>query len=62
MSLGDWVEGREKNGVNKGGSRDKGLIKSPQFCVRALNDHVRAIKAFELRLLTFHIRNILDFA
>ena len=41
MSLGDWVEGRAKDGSTKEAQGDKGLIKSLQFGVRALNGHVR---------------------
>ena len=41
---------------------DKGLIKTLQFGVRALNGHVRAISVFGLRLLTLHIENILVLA
>ena len=60
MSLSDWVEGRAKDGSKKEAQDDKGLIKSLQFGVRALNGHVRAISALSLRLLTLHFRNILD--
>ena len=45
-----------QNGVNNGGSRDKVLIKSLQFCVRGLTGCVRALKAHGLRLLTLHMK------
>ena len=37
---------------------DKGLIKTHQFGVRALNGCVRALKAHGLRLLTLALENI----
>ena len=47
-------------GSTKEAQGDKGLIKSLEFGVRALNSYVRVMNVFELRLLTLHFRNIFD--
>ena len=63
MSLGDWVEGRAKSESTKeaqGIRVSQMLIRAFNSCVRALNGHVRAIKALSLILLTLHFRNIFD--